>query len=98
LERLEPYGAGNKEPLIMLRNVRLIKPTMVGVGHVRCVLLSDNGGSLKAMAFRVGDNDIGQAMLTAKGDYFDVIGVLRRDKWQGRNETQFIIDDIRLVG
>jgi len=98
LERLEPYGAGNKEPLIMLRNVRLIKPTMVGVGHVRCVLLSDNGGSLKAMAFRVGDNDIGQAMLTAKGDYFDVIGVLRRDKWQGRNEPQFIIDDIRRVG
>ena len=98
LERLEPYGAGNKEPLIMLRNVRLIKPTMVGVGHVRCVLSSDNGGSLKAMAFRVGDNDIGQAMLTAKGDYFDVIGVLRRDKWQGRNEPQFIIDDIRRVG
>lgn len=98
LEKLEPYGAGNKEPLIMLKNVRLIKPAMVGVGHVRCILTSDNGGSLKGMAFRVGDNEIGQAMLTAKGDSFDVVGVLRRDKWQGRNEAQFIIEDIRRAG
>lgn len=98
LEKLEPYGAGNKEPLILLRNVRLIKPAMVGVGHVRCILSSDNGGSLKGMAFRVGDNDIGQAMLTAKGDSFDVVGVLRRDRWQGRNEAQFIIEDIKRAG
>ncbi|MBS4773618.1 MAG: single-stranded-DNA-specific exonuclease RecJ [Proteobacteria bacterium] len=98
LEKLEPYGAGNKEPLILLRNVRLIKPAMVGVGHVRCILSSGNGGSLKGMAFRVGDNDIGQAMLTAKGDSFDVVGVLRRDRWQGRNEAQFIIEDIKRAG
>lgn len=98
LEKLEPYGAGNKEPLILLKNVRLIKPAMVGVGHVRCILSSDNGGSLKGMAFRVGDNDIGQAMLTAKGDSFDVVGVLRRDRWQGRNEAQFIIEDIKRAG
>lgn len=98
LEKLEPYGAGNKEPLIMLKNVRLIKPALVGVGHVRCILASDNGGSLKGMAFRVGDNDIGQVMLTAKGESFDVVGVLRRDRWQGRNEAQFIIEDIRRAG
>lgn len=98
LEKLEPYGAGNKEPLIVLKNVHLIKPTLIGVGHVRCVLSSANGGSLKAMAFRVGDNDIGHAMLTAKGENFDVAGVLRRDRWQGRNEVQFILSDIRRAG
>lgn len=98
LEKLEPYGAGNKEPLIVLKNVHLIKPMLIGVGHVRCVLSSANGGSLKAMAFRVGDNDIGHAMLTAKGENFDVAGVLRRDRWQGRNEVQFILSDIRRAG
>lgn len=95
LEKLEPYGAGNREPLLMLKNVRLIRPALIGVGHVRCVLSSANGGSLKAVAFRVGDNDIGQAMLTAKGETFDVVGILRRDRWQGRNDVQFIIHDIR---
>lgn len=95
LENLEPYGAGNPEPKIMLKNVKIIKPCLVGVGHVRCILTSENGGNLKGMAFRVGDNNIGQAMLNSKGEGFDVVGVLRRDTWNGRDEVQFIIEDVR---
>lgn len=95
LEKLEPYGAGNPEPKIMLKNVKFIKPCLVGIGHVRCILTSDNGGNIKGMAFRVGDNDIGQAMLNSKGESFDVVGVLRRDTWNGRDEVQFIIEDVR---
>lgn len=95
LERLEPFGAGNPEPKLMLKHVRIIKPSLIGTGHVRCILTSENGGSIKAIAFRVGDNDIGNAMLTAKDTFFDVVGVLRRDRWNGRNEAQFIIEDIR---
>lgn len=95
LENLEPYGAGNPEPKLMLKNVHLVRPSLVGIGHVRCILTSDNGGSLKGMAFRVGDNEIGAAMLNAKGERFDVVGVLRRDRWQGRDDVQFIIEDIR---
>ncbi len=95
LENLEPYGAGNPEPKLMLKNVHLVRPSLVGIGHVRCILTSDNGGSLKGMAFRVGDNEIGAAMLNAKGERFDVVGVLRRDRWQGRDDVQFVIEDIR---
>ena len=95
LEKLEPFGAGNSEPKLLLKNVRVSKSSIVGVGHVRCILSSANGGSLKAMAFRVADNEIGKALLQAKGDTFDVIGVLRKDNWQGRNNLQFIIEDIR---
>lgn len=95
LERLEPFGAGNPEPKLMLKHIRIIKPSLIGTGHVRCVLTSENGGSIKAIAFRVGDNDIGNAMLTAKNTFFDVVGVLHHDRWNGRNEAQFIIEDIR---
>lgn len=98
LEKLEPYGAGNSEPKLMLKKVCIIKPSLFSTGHVRCVLTSQNGGSIKAIAFRVGDNQIGYAMLNAqKGDYFDIVGVLRHDKWNGRNDVQFIIEDIRKV-
>ncbi len=95
LEQLEPYGAGNPEPRLMFKNVQIVKPALVGIGHVRCILASDNGGSLKGMAFRVGDNEIGHAMLAAKGERFDVVGVLRRDTWGGRKDgVQVIIEDI----
>ena len=95
LEKLEPFGAGNPEPRLMLKNVRIIKPSLIGVGHVRCILTSENGGSIKAIAFRVGDNDIGSAMLNPQGEIFDVVGVLRHDRWNGRSDVQFIIEDLR---
>ncbi len=95
LEQMEPFGAGNAEPRLMLRRVKIVKPSLVGSGHVRCVLASDNGGSLKAMAFRCADNDVGQALLSSKGEVFDVAGMLRKDNWLGRNSVQFIIDDVR---
>lgn len=95
LEQLEPFGAGNPEPKLMLSGVRAVRASLVGSGHVRCFLTSDNGGNIKAMAFRSADTEVGKALLNGKGDKFDVVGVLRRDNWQGRNSVQFIIDDIR---
>lgn len=93
LELLEPFGAGNAEPKIVLEHVRVVKPGIVGAGHVRCFLTSGNGGSLKAMAFKIADTELGKTLLNSQGVAFDIAGVLRRDNWQGRNSVQFIIDD-----
>lgn len=92
-ELLEPFGAGNSEPKLVLEHIRIVKPSIVGSGHIRCILSSNNGGSLKAMAFRVADTELGQALLNSNGASFNVVGVLRKDNWQGRNSVQFIIDD-----
>ena len=93
LSMLEPYGAGNSEPRLMLRHVRVNKSEIVGSGHVRCFLGSANGGSLKSMSFRIADTEMGKALLNSHGDCFDVVGVLRKDTWQGRNNVQFILED-----
>lgn len=92
-ELLEPFGANNSEPKLVLEHVRIVKPSIVGSGHIRCILSSNNGGSLKAMAFRVADTELGQALLNSNGASFNIVGVLRKDNWQGRNSVQFIIDD-----
>lgn len=97
LENLEPYGSGNPEPRLMLLHALITKADIVGAGHVRCFLGSMNGGSLKAMAFRCADNEMGKALLNGAGKTFHLAGVLRRDNWQGRNQTQFIIDDAMRV-
>ncbi len=93
LESLAPYGSGNPEPRLMLTNALITKATIVGSGHVRCFLTSLNGGSLKAMAFRCADNEMGKALLNGSGQSFNLVGSLRRDNWQGHNQAQFIIDD-----
>nr|QIM10759.1 single-stranded-DNA-specific exonuclease RecJ [uncultured Alphaproteobacteria bacterium] len=93
LESLEPYGAGNPEPKLMLSDALITRTDIVGSGHVRCFLGSLNGGSLKSMAFRCADGEMGKALLNGTGKTFNLVGVLRRDNWQGRNQAQFIIED-----
>lgn len=95
LEKLEPFGAGNAEPRLMLKNVHIKKSALIGSGHVRCFLSGDNGVSLKAMAFKVADTDLGKELLAPRASLYDVVGVLRRDTWQGRNSLQFIIEDAK---
>lgn len=96
-ELLEPYGAGNPEPKLVIKNVQFKKAVIVGSGHVRCSLSSDKGIFLKAMAFRAADNEIGQAILNNHNEVFDVLGMLRRDNWLGKNSVQFIIDDVKRI-
>ena len=81
----------------MLHHVRINKPTIVGSGHIRCFLGGDNGGSIKAMAFRIADTELGKSLLQSSGSLYDVVGVLRKDNWQGRNSVQFIIDDAKRI-
>lgn len=98
LAKLEPYGAGNPEPVILLKNVNIGRARLVGSGHVSCFLGSPYGGSLKAIAFRAADNEIGSAMLNGNGELFDVVGQIKTDVWQGRKTIQMIINDIKRVG
>ena len=97
LELLEPYGAGNTEPKLVIKNVRFKKASIVGSAHVKCFLSSENGGSLKSIAFRAADSDLGKTMLASHNDVFDVLGILRRDTWMGRSSVQFIIEDAKRV-
>ena len=94
LQLLEPFGAGNPEPKIVIENVKFSRASIIGNGHVKCFLTSDTGGSLKAIAFRCADTEVGKTMLNARGEKFNVIGVLHKDVWQGNASVQFIIEDI----
>lgn len=95
LSRLEPYGAGNPEPLFSVTGGRVLFADVVGTGHVRCQLGGLGGARLKAIAFRAVDTDLGQTLLTAQGNVLDVAGTLRLDHWQGRTAPQLVIEDAR---
>ena len=93
-KKLEPYGTSNPEPLVMLQNVMIRYPKMVGSGHVRCELTTKLGGRVPAIAFRCADNDIGHALLENRGDVYDVVGQIKLNVWQGKSSVQFTICDM----
>lgn len=98
LARVGPFGAGNEEPRFVLPSVRVARADVVGQGHVRCFLTGAAGGRLKAIAFKCVDTDLGMALLAGTRGALHVAGTLRLDTWQGRNECQFIIEDVAVAG
>ena len=53
LKQLEPYGAGNEEPVFRLKNVQLLSTTRMGADrkHLRIDLIDRNKKSFKLIAF-----------------------------------------------
>ncbi len=93
LERVGPFGAGNAEPRFVLPAVRLARAEPVGENHLRCILLGSDGGRLKGIAFRALGTPLGQALIAQRGAAIHLAGHLRADSWQGRAETQLLIED-----
>jgi len=95
ISMLEPFGAANEEPLLAICNAQISAPSIIGSGHVRCFLRSDNGKSVKAIAFRAADTEIGKELLNGHGKRFDIAGYLKVDNWQNQNLVQFVITDAK---
>jgi single-stranded-DNA-specific exonuclease len=93
LARLEPYGAGNAEPVFAVRDARAVRAEVVGAGHVRCILADAAGGRLKAIAFRSLETPLGQALLRTPAVPLHVAGHLRADNWAGPTGVELVIED-----
>ena len=86
------------DELLALPGVRIEYAGRIGDGgHVRCVL-GAGGARLNAIAFRVADNPVGQALLQRNGLPVHVAGALRVNRWRGKAEVQLQIDDAAPAG
>lgn len=95
IERLKPFGTGNPEPVIMLRNVYFQKAYIIGSGHVKCELTGLAKNKLSAIAFKIADTEIGKEILSTNKACYDVIGNLRFNHWNNSTTLQFTIIDIK---
>jgi single-stranded-DNA-specific exonuclease len=93
-----PYGAGNPEPLVIVPDAQVAFADIVGKNHVRLRLIGGDGARLDAIAFRVADQPLGQALLAARGKRIHAAGRLRADEWQGRARVQLQLEDAAAAG
>lgn len=93
IDRAGPYGAGNARPTFGLRDVQVVKRTVMKEKHLRLILADAGGkGRLTAVAFNVADTPLGQALATRHR--LHVAGELKRNLWQGEQSVQLIIEDV----
>ncbi|MEQ8733766.1 MAG: single-stranded-DNA-specific exonuclease RecJ [Rhodospirillaceae bacterium] len=97
LSSMEPFGAGNDEPKVVVSAAQIVKSDIVGNGHVRCIATGSDGGRLKTIAFNCTDSELGYALLNTQGRSIHLAGSLREDTWQGRSDVQLVIEDAAWV-
>ena len=94
LEPLEPYGEGNPEPKFIIPNARLTYVNLLKNGHVACSFAGANGQRVNAIAFKVADTEMGTALLAGMNQRFHLLGVLKKDTWNGKTKVQIQLQDV----
>ena len=94
IDKLSPFGSGNPEPKFLLEKMRVLKSSVVGEKHIKSILLTKEGSSVKTISFNSFDTDVGQFLLNNKTNTFDIAGKLSLNEWKGEKNVEFIIDDI----
>ena len=94
VDSLSPFGSGNPEPKFLLENLKIVKSFIVGEKHIKSILTSKTGLSIKTISFNSIDSDLGQFLLKNKTNTFNIAGKLSLNEWKGEKNVEFIIDDI----
>ncbi len=98
LEAGGPYGMGWPAPRVAAGPMRVVKADIVGQNHVRAIMAGDDGRSLKCVAFRQSETELGQAILHAPRDRkLWVAGRVKIDDWGSRPAAELHIDDAAWV-
>ncbi len=98
LKKMEPFGMGNKEPVFLLRSMRIVDARMVGNGskHLKLALKAadDNPKIFDAIGFKLGE----EFSSLKKDDLVDIVFTLSEDEWNGSKKIQMKLVDIKMAG
>ena len=91
---LSPFGSGNPEPKFIVENLKPVNSKIVGEKHIKSVLISEEGTSIKTIAFNATESELGAYLLQKNNNTFNIAGKLSLNEWRGQKNVEFIIDDI----
>jgi single-stranded-DNA-specific exonuclease len=89
-----PYGAGWPGPRVATGPVGIVKAEVVGNGHLRIIAAGEDGRRVKAIAFRMADSPLGEALLAAPPHRrLWLAGKIKRDDYNGGDAAELHLDD-----
>jgi single-stranded-DNA-specific exonuclease len=90
IERMAPFGHGNPEPLIGMRQMRTLNKRRVGGSHLKMTLERD-GRRFDAIGFDLGRAEI----IENEHPVWDVVCAPRREYWDGRYRLSLRVVDLQ---
>lgn len=94
LQRLEPYGEGNPEPLFVLRNLTVQEIRTIGLDEKHLKMkLSDKASDVMYDAIAFGRGYM--TKFVEAGDDIDIAAHIQENEWMGNVTVQFNIVDLK---
>lgn len=97
LGQLQPFGAQNPEPKVVIEAVRVTFMQMVGKNHLKVTLEDGGGHQLKGIAFRASGSNLETVLRKGRDQLVHIAGSLTLDEWGGGDSAQVLIDDAALA-
>lgn len=93
---LAPFGQGNEEPVLAIADVKVDRFFRIGANKrsVRLTLSGDGNRKINAVMFNVKNDAIMNTLENLARPTLNIVGWLRVDTWQGRENTTFFIRDL----
>ncbi|MDA8537659.1 single-stranded-DNA-specific exonuclease RecJ [Candidatus Pelagibacter bacterium] len=95
IKKLEPYGTGNPTPIFLLRDLKVIKSSILNEKHISLILKSSTGFSIKSISFDSVNNEIGKYLMNYKNT-LNVLGQIKENFWNNKKTLQLTIRDLIL--
>ena len=95
IKKLEPFGTANPVPTFLLRDLRIIKPTVLNNKHISTIMKSKTGFSIKSISFNSIDTMLGDHLMSYKNN-INVIGQINENIWNNKKSLQLTIKDVIL--
>ncbi len=92
IERLEPFGVGNPEPVFAITDAEVLYPKIVGSNHLKFKLRQGNAGA-DAIGFNMGG-----FIDRLNDEKVDAAVTPKLNEWQGTLTVQMKIKDIKFPG
>ncbi|MDX1917354.1 MAG: single-stranded-DNA-specific exonuclease RecJ [Rickettsiaceae bacterium] len=98
LEKLEPYGIGNDEPLILIEGLYVLKARILSNQHISILFAPsrDSYGTkaINGICFNGINSPMEQVLLSEKVRKISIICNVKVNNWQGNNSLQVIVHDL----
>ncbi len=95
IQKLGPFGEGNPMPIFLLKNLKVIKSSVLSNKHISLILKPKSGSSIKAICFNAVNTNVGKYLLNFKRN-INVLGQINQNDWNNKKSLQLTITDIML--
>ena len=95
INKLGPFGNHNFMPIFMIKNVKIIKSSIVNKKHISAIVKPNIGSSLKSICFNCINTQIGEYLLSYKKN-INIVAEINENIWNNKKIIQLNIKDLVL--